>query len=237
VAIIGKPNVGKSSLFNALAREDAAIVTDTPGTTRDALEVYVNIDGVPVILNDTAGIRETGNEIEALGVERSRGAAGKADVVIFMLDGSAPLSDGDREIARDLDPAKKTILAIGKADLPGAFDLAEVEALTGFPAAHVRLSPATGAGVRELESLVASFVLAGEGAARGLLVTKARHKDMLARAASEICEAEAILTRGEAPEFAEVGIREAYGTLGEMIGEEVTDDILDKVFEEFCIGK
>ncbi|MDR3305670.1 MAG: tRNA uridine-5-carboxymethylaminomethyl(34) synthesis GTPase MnmE [Clostridiales Family XIII bacterium] len=259
-AIIGKPNTGKSSLFNAMARESAAIVTDIPGTTRDAIEIFLNISGVPVILTDTAGIREAAGEVETLGIRKSRSIYERADIALFVLDGSLPLSAEDREIAASLNPEKKTILVVNKRDLPPAFDLEEAAALLSFPAGIAETSlfsrslpsleegnggAATGFeagfetdGAAELEKEIAGRVFTGAVSAGGsLLVTKARHKAALLQAKEEIEEAVRILSRGDAPEFAEVNVRAAYDTLGEMIGETVTEDILDRVFEEFCIGK
>ncbi|MDR1816314.1 MAG: tRNA uridine-5-carboxymethylaminomethyl(34) synthesis GTPase MnmE [Clostridiales Family XIII bacterium] len=265
VCIVGAPNVGKSSLFNALARENAAIVTAVPGTTRDALEIWLNVRGMPVMLVDTAGIREAAGEIEALGIEKSRERMAAADVLLFVLDGSRPITDEDRAVAADLDAGKRTFLVLNKQDLPQAVSPEEARALAPHAGAVISLSaagadsgrqdaapttttvgdglarPATpddAAGVRALEEALVR--VAGEGAPAaggGALVTRAWQAELLARAAAELDEAEEIFAHGDAPEFAEVNLRAAYEALGELIGETYTDDILDRVFSDFCVGK
>jgi len=244
VVIIGKPNTGKSSLFNALAREDAAIVTATPGTTRDAIEVWLDIKGVPVLLSDTAGIREGEEEIETLGIERAKEQYLKADVTIFLLDSSEALSEEDKAIAKLLDPEKKLLLAINKSDLPKAFTKEEFTKILPFDFDEKEIETislindeSTRKAVAMLEEKLVAFVFAGVSQGASLLVTKARHKALLEKAAKEIEEAKEAASRGEAPEFVEVNIRAAWTSLGEITGETATEDIIDRVFEEFCIGK
>ncbi|MCL2112147.1 MAG: tRNA uridine-5-carboxymethylaminomethyl(34) synthesis GTPase MnmE [Clostridiales bacterium] len=257
VVIVGRPNVGKSSLFNALVREDAAIVAPTPGTTRDALEIWLDMGGVPVLLTDTAGMREGAEEIEALGIERAKEQYERADLAVFLLDGSEPLSEADRAIAGGLDPEKKHVVAIGKGDLPQAFGAAEAAAILPpeIEAGEIVRLSLIDDGQRtdkekagEIERRLEGLVMGGIAAGSSLLVTKARHKALLERAAAEIAEGMAALGGGGAsggadgnfagaPEFAEVNIRAAWEALGEIIGETATDDIIDRVFEEFCVGK
>ena len=243
VAIVGKPNTGKSSLFNALSREDAAIVTATPGTTRDALEIWLDIRGVPVLLTDTAGIREDAGEIESLGIERAMEQYHKSDASVLVLDGSSILSEEDSAAAMRLDPGKPLIVAINKEDLPQAFDREEAAGLLPFPCGaenitHISLvGDGRCASVEKLEALLEKTVLGGDCAGSSLLVTKARHKALLETATEEIAEAMDVIDRGEAPEFAEVNIRAAWNALGEITGETAADDVIDRVFEEFCVGK
>jgi len=242
--IIGKPNTGKSSLFNALAREDAAIVTATPGTTRDAIEVWLDIKGIPVLLSDTAGIREGKEEIENLGIERAKEQYLKADVTIFLLDSSEALSEEDMAIAKLLDPEKKLILAINKSDLPKVFSKESPVKILPFDFDEKEIetiSLISDEGIREaisiIEEKLEAFVFNGVSPGASLLVTKARHKTLLEKAALEIGEAREAASRGEAPEFIEINIRAAWTSLGEITGETATEDIIDRVFEEFCIGK
>ena len=244
--IIGKPNTGKSSLFNALAREDAAIVTATPGTTRDSLEIWLDMLGVPVLLSDTAGIRESVEEIEALGIRRAREQYEKADIAIFLLDGSGPISEEDKAIAKGLNPEKGLIVAINKTDLPQAFGRPEAASILPFEykcddVLQISLIGDEASNIKDnlgiIEKSIEGFATGGVAAGSSLLVTKAKHKALLEKAAAEIGEAKGVLMADEAPEFAEVNIRAAWEALGEMIGETATDDIIDRVFEEFCVGK
>ncbi|MDR1796074.1 MAG: tRNA uridine-5-carboxymethylaminomethyl(34) synthesis GTPase MnmE [Clostridiales Family XIII bacterium] len=237
VCIIGAPNVGKSSLFNALARENAAIVTAVPGTTRDALEIWLNVRGLPVLLSDTAGIREAAGEVEALGIEKSRAVYGRADMALFVLDGSRPLSGEDAAIAASLDPAKATLLVLNKQDLPQAFSLVEAEALAPFADKALGSALRPGELVRAIEDAIERAARAGAQAGTGALVTRAWQAELLSRALAETEEGREVLALGEAPEFAEVNMRAAYDALGELIGESVSDDVLNRVFEEFCVGK
>ena len=250
VAIIGKPNTGKSSLYNALSREDAAIVTATPGTTRDSLEIWLDIKGIPVLLSDTAGIRDSEEEIEKLGIKRAMDQYQRADIAIFLLDGSRPLSKEDTDIAKSLYREKKHIAAINKSDLPGVFRPGEVLAIYPFDdleekdILHISLIDDRTAGmnrkdeeIRKIENLIEAFIMGGVSAGSSLLVTKANQKSMLEDAANEIAEAEKSLEKGAAPEFAEINIRAAWEILGELIGERIADDVINKVFEEFCVGK
>ena len=244
--IIGKPNVGKSSLFNAIVREDAAIVTEIPGTTRDSIEIWVDIDGIPVQLIDTAGIREEGDGIELLGIERTKEQYRKAEMSVFMLDGSAPLSVEDESIAQMLDPEKKLIVVIGKSDLPQAIGKKEAVALIPFQYRVedvIYISLVDGEKMNdkektgELENRIRNISMEGAFSGASLLVTKAQHKAAMKRAADEIEEALEVMSGEKAYEFAEVNIRAAWEALGEIIGETASDEIINCVFEEFCVGK
>ena len=246
VVIIGKPNAGKSSLFNALAREDTAIVTSVPGTTRDALEVWLDVRGVPVLLVDTAGLRDSVDEVERLGARRALMQYERADLCIILLDGSEPFSEEDLQVASCLDPAKKHIVAINKTDLPQALERSDAAGLFGgliYAEEILELSliddkagnyKAMTATIEDrIEEIVVNKSLSGSS----LLVTKEQHKGLLEAAAAEIREARAAVFSGASAEFFEVNIRGAYAALGEIIGEEASDDVIEKVFEEFCVGK
>jgi tRNA modification GTPase len=250
-AIIGRPNVGKSSLYNALLRADAAIVAAEPGTTRDTLETWLDLGGAAVAVTDTAGIREDAGAVEQAGIRRAREAYARADVCLFVLDGAAPLTEEDLQIAETLDKTKPTILVVNKNDLPPAFADEAALALAPFALglvhtmlneAGLRNEPGAAAcdpdGLSSLEALLSGLVTEGKmPAEQSFLVTREAHKAALENAAAEIREGLAALAGGEPPELAEVSVREAYRVLGEMIGEEVSDDVINRVFEGFCVGK
>jgi tRNA modification GTPase len=246
VVIAGKANVGKSSLLNALLKENRAIVTATPGTTRDSIEEYISLRGIPVKLTDTAGIRKTGEEAEIIGIERSEAAAKAADLVVLMVDGSKPL---DREDAAVIDLvckcSKKFVVAINKSDLPQLIDetsllpdggaMQHLDMLLRNP---LHISAITDDGVSEVEDYIVQSVYGGSlKQGESLLVTNARHKDLLIRANAELKEAGRALMQQGTPDFAEMNTRTARDLLGEITGETSSSDILDKVFERFCIGK
>ena len=254
VALLGKPNTGKSSLFNALAREAAAIVTEIPGTTRDALEIRIDLEGFPVILTDTAGIRETDGLVETLGIERSKTAYERADVAVLLIDASLPLSAEDSLIAQMLLPEKPLVVALNKQDLPVLTDEAAVRRLVPFAKRFVKTRLLFGeggfpessdilpdGGIAALEAALLEAALSRNGAFAGagqeFLVTRERHRNLLETASAELSEAQSVLAAGDAPEFAEVNLRAAYDALGEIVGAVYTDDILDRIFSEFCIGK
>ncbi|MDR0854207.1 MAG: tRNA uridine-5-carboxymethylaminomethyl(34) synthesis GTPase MnmE [Clostridiales Family XIII bacterium] len=265
IALIGKPNSGKSSFINAISGEQAAIVTAEPGTTRDAIEVYLSVDGLPVIMTDTAGIREAEGEIERIGIDRSLSSYGKADMAFFIIDGSVPLSLEDRNIAGLLDEGKPLVVLVNKSDLAQKVSDEEVAALlSGYSppmegltvwAQHevprsgrggliggnskiLHISAMSGEGLGAVTSIISDFIYGGKVSSDdSIIVTNERHKYLLEAALSEVSMAAAVLSSGDAAEFAEVNIREAYDRLGEIVGETVTDDILDRVFADFCIGK
>ncbi len=234
IAIVGRPNVGKSSLLNALLQKDRAIVTALPGTTRDLIEDYLNINGLPVRITDTAGIRNSEEVIEQEGIRRSLQAIGHADYIIALFDGSEPLRQEDLDLLTVIS-GKHAVAVINKADLPQKITLDPVIA-GGMP--HLHLSAVTGKGVDELKQhIFASHLGAWKEERDGVVVTNIRHKLALDRAAGSLEKAAALLSRGEPLELFSIEIRDALDRIGEITGAITTDDILDAIFSSFCIGK
>ncbi len=236
VAIIGKPNVGKSSMMNALLREARAIVTEIPGTTRDTIEEVISIKDIPVKLTDTAGIRETEDQIERIGIEKSKESFNRADLVIFIVDGSSPLSGEDRKIMSKIG-GRKAIVLINKIDL--GLKAEEEELRITLPhAGIIKASIRNNVGIEELEQEIASMVYGGQiKQEESLLVTNVRHMELLEKAKAAINDALAMAKNTEALDFIEVDVRRCWELLGEIIGESVTEDIIDQVFARFCLGK
>ena len=236
VAIIGKPNVGKSSLMNALLRETRAIVTEIPGTTRDTIEEALSIRGIPIRLIDTAGIRETEDVIEKIGIENSKESFQRADLVIFMLDRSIALEEEDLEIIRHLD-GKKTIVILNKTDLPPVVSDEEARAL--LPEA-VLIEAAVGQniGITKLEDAIENLVYGGRVKQQdSVLVSNVRHIALLEEAGRSLGDAIGMAESMQPLEFLEIDVNHAYELLGEIIGEAVGDDIIEEVFARFCLGK
>ena len=230
-AIVGRPNVGKSSLLNRLLRQSRAIVTPIPGTTRDTLEETVNLKGVPFLLIDTAGIMESNNVVEALAVERSRKAITQADFVLLVIDTSEPLTQSDRGLI-DLLSEKTVLVAANKCDLPRRADMDEL------PWLQVSTSALTGEGLEGLETAMVNSVLGGKVVTSdALLVTNPRHKEALQRAERHLRLARAALEENLPDDFVTIDLTAALNALGEITGEAVTDELLDIIFSRFCIGK
>ncbi len=230
-AIVGRPNVGKSSLLNRLLRQSRAIVTPIPGTTRDTLEETVNLKGVPFILIDTAGIMKSNNVVEALAVERSRKAIEQADFVLLVIDASEPLTGSDKELIDSL--AEKTALVVAnKCDLPRRAKLDDL------PWLEVSTSALTGEGLEELENAMVNSVLGGKiVTSDALLVTNPRHKEALQRAERHLAHAKAAVAEKLPDDFVTIDLTASLNALGEITGETVTDELLDTIFSRFCIGK
>ena len=234
VAIIGRPNVGKSSLFNTLVRDARAIVTAQPGTTRDVLEETITIEGVPVLLSDTAGLRDADDEVERIGVERARTAAREADVVLLVIDATEGAVAEEQTLARSVAETDTPILlVINKID--AAPDSSAPDWNINFTET-CRVSAVNESGLSELERAIANVIMgdAGIDIGRGL-ITRAHQRDSLRRA----CDALASLTSEfeRSPEFLSIDLREAIACLGEITGETTPDHILEQIFANFCIGK
>ena len=238
-AIIGRPNVGKSSLLNALLRTDRAIVTPVPGTTRDVLEEVLNIRGIPIRLLDTAGIRDTDDPVEQEGVRRSHAAKERADLLLIVLDGSAPLTAEDRTLLEDarLGVDRKRLVAVNKKDLPGRLDPSALPPV-GPDCAVAHISATTGDGLDELRDQIRSLLLHPDFETREtVLVTHLRHQTALQRAQDAVTATLASVEAKQAGELIAMDLRAAIDALGEITGAVSTDDILDRIFSEFCIGK
>ncbi len=230
-AIVGRPNVGKSSLLNRLLREDRSIVTPIPGTTRDTIEEVVNLQGVPFVLVDTAGIIKSKDLIESLGIERSRKAIEQAGLVLLVIDSSEPLTSADREIVGLL-PDKEVLVVANKCDLPR---LARVDDLARD---FVAISALAGEGLVELEKKMVSKVLGGGiSPSDALLVTNARHKEALARAEKYLSQALKAIEAQLPDDFITIDLTSAINALGEITGETVQEQLLETIFSQFCIGK
>ncbi len=235
VAIVGRPNVGKSSLLNALVNDARAIVTEVPGTTRDVIEDTLDIQGIPVTLADTAGLRDTGNLIEAEGVERAETVMQQADVVLLVIDTAQALTDYDRHLLERLSP-DQGIVVMNKEDLSTAVQSGEVEQLTEVPTVWV--SAKEGTHLQKLEQAVASTVWEGKTGGSGeTIVTNLRHKNALQRAAEALKRAEDACAEGYSEEFVASDLREALHALGEIVGKFMPEELLDSIFSRFCIGK
>jgi len=258
-AIIGRPNVGKSSLLNALLRTERAIVTPIAGTTRDTVEEVANLRGIPLHLIDTAGITPGNDPVEQIGVQRSRAAAEGADVVLLVFDGSERLTEQDQRVSEELrrmgfggknrlnyentgdeapaNLSRPMIVVMNKADCPQHLEVNEIERMwPGVP--MVTTSTITGVGLSDLEETIADLVLAGRAlSGESALITSARHQEALRRAAENLRASLISLEQRLPLDFVSIDLRTAYDSLGEVIGETASDDLLDRIFSEFCIGK
>lgn len=234
VAIVGRPNVGKSSLLNALLQKDRAIVTDLPGTTRDLIEDYLNIRGLPLRIMDTAGIRSSDETIEQEGIRRSIHAIEHADFIIAMFDGSKPFSQEDSELLGII-KGKNTVIVISKADLPQMLSF-EDSAAEGTQC--VCLSAVTGEGLDQLKAVIFESNLHGWKEGReGVVVTNIRHKAALDSAVESLRRAHGLLSGNNPLELFSIEMRGSLDRIGEITGTITTDEILQKIFNSFCIGK
>ncbi|HKO60681.1 MAG TPA: tRNA uridine-5-carboxymethylaminomethyl(34) synthesis GTPase MnmE [Pyrinomonadaceae bacterium] len=232
VAFVGRPNVGKSSLFNKLLTRDRAIVTELPGTTRDSLTETIALNGIPVTLTDTAGIREAGDRIEAIGVERTHRAMADADLLVVVLDGSTEIQAEDRRVLERARAARH-VVAVNKSDLVLRADPEEM--LDGSKVVHV--SAVTGGGLTDLSAAILEPFGSVDAESVGLLVTDSRHCDLLLRATAALEESASLMRDGASEELVLVGLHNALRYLGEITGETTTDEILGRIFSTFCIGK
>ena len=232
--IVGKPNVGKSSLLNALVKEKRAIVTDVPGTTRDAIEEYISIEGIPVKIVDTAGIRETDDIVEKIGVETSKQKIDEADLVILILDSSMKLSREDIEIIEYI-KEKKYIVLLNKSDLGGKIEISELQKLKSKYITNISIK--TGVGLDSVKKYIKDLFFNGEIKTEGVYVTNNRHKQSLIRSKENLEASLNALEYTLAIDLASIDIRNAWMNLGEITGESLDEDIIHKIFAEFCLGK
>jgi len=234
--IIGKPNVGKSSLLNALLKEKRAIVTDVPGTTRDIIEEFVNLRGVPLKIVDTAGIRETADIVEKLGVEKAREYIVTADLILVLLDASLPLSAEDREVLALLS-GREAIVLVNKSDLPTLLDMDEVYTYISDRKV-VKISVIEGSGLAELEQMIVDMVYSGQVQQKeGAFINNLRQASLLEQAKSHLVAAVHTIDDGMPPDCIVVDLRDAWERLGEITGDTVGGDIIEQIFTNFCIGK
>lgn len=236
-AIIGRPNVGKSSLLNALLHEDKAIVTEVAGTTRDVIEEYVNVAGVPLKLIDTAGIRHTDDTVEKIGVERSKQAIETADMILLLIDSSRPLTEEDRALI-EATAQKPRMVIFNKTDLPAQVDLAELtELVNGDPV--IQTSILEHAGMQELGQAIAHrFFNEGIESNRGaVMVTNAHHIGLLHQAVDSLNAVLEGIEAGMPVDLVQIDMTDAWNTLGEITGQTYQDELLDQLFSQFCLGK
>lgn len=231
--ILGRPNAGKSSLLNALLGYDRAIVTDIPGTTRDTVEERVTLGGVKLLLSDTAGVRETEDLVEKLGVDRARRAAEESELVLAVFDGGAELSAEDREVFASAKAAPKRIAVINKTDLPQKLKRADFAA--DFNAV-CEVSAKEGRGLEALSGAVSSLFPTPQAQA-GDILTNARHADAVGRALTSIDAALAAMRAGATPDIVLTETETALSALGELTGRTVREDVTTRIFERFCVGK
>ena len=242
-AIVGKPNVGKSSLMNALLREERAIVTDIPGTTRDSIEEYADIGGVPLRIIDTAGIRETDDVVERIGVEKARGCIERAALVLALFDGAQPLAAEDEEIL-SLVAGRPALLLLTKSDLPPVTTGEKLRAAYAKCAGEDAAAPTILAisareeqGLSALAAAIGDFAGTGSGLEEGSFVSDERSAALLRAADAQLGAALKTIGAGLSVDFISIDLRAAWEKLGEITGETVGEDIIDEIFSKFCIGK
>ncbi|BDI16935.1 tRNA modification GTPase MnmE [Nostoc cf. commune SO-36] len=237
VAIVGCPNVGKSSLLNAWSRSDRAIVTDLPGTTRDVVESQLVVGGIPVQVLDTAGIRETTDQVEKIGVERSRRAANAADLVLLTIDASAGWTEGDQEIYEQVQH-RPLIIVINKIDLVEEEDRKNLQFKIENPKSKIVTAAAQNQGIDALETAILEIVQSGKVQAADMdLAINQRQAAALTQAKISLEQVQATITQQFPLDFWTIDLRGAIQALGEITGEEVTESVLERIFSRFCIGK
>ncbi len=236
-AITGKPNVGKSSLMNLILRKERSIVSDIPGTTRDTIEESANIKGVPVNFIDTAGIAQSKCIIEKEGIRRSKDSINEADIVIYIFDGSKNISKADEKIIREL-AGKKVIAVINKMDLPKQIDTKKAKRL--LPSSKIiELSALSGKNFEKLEDALKDVIFEGVNLSKSedVVISNLRHKHSLLKTKNNLLNAKKALKEKLSAEFVSADLNEAIRDLNEIIGESVGDDILERIFDQFCVGK
>ena len=235
-AIIGKPNAGKSSLLNAILDEDRAIVTNIEGTTRDTIEEFVNINGIPLNLIDTAGIRNTTNEVEQIGVKKSKKIAQDADLIIAIFDATKDLSKEDMEIL-DIIKDKKIIIVLNKIDLPCKID-ENNEYLKSITNNIVKISALNNIGIEDIYNKITKMFNLNEiNLDNEIVITNLRHKNLIHKAMENVEKAKQSLNENMPSDIVAIFIKDILESLGEITGEEVTENIINEIFSRFCLGK
>ena len=235
MVILGKPNAGKSSLLNLLLGENRAIVTDIAGTTRDILEEYITLHGITLKIVDTAGIRETEDIVEKIGVDRAREMAQKADLILYVVDSSVPLDSNDEEIMSMLN-GKKAIILYNKTDLKAAIEIDRLREKTGHPVIPISAKEETG--ITELEEKIKDMFFGGELSFNDeVYITNARHKAALEEADKSLDLVRNSILGGLPEDFFSIDLMNAYENLGKILGESVGEDLVNEIFSKFCTGK
>lgn len=233
--ILGKPNAGKSSLLNFLVGEDRAIVTEIAGTTRDTLEEYISLHGISLRIIDTAGIRETEDVVEKIGVEKARQMAEKADLILYVVDSSQPLDENDQEIM-ELLRGRKSIVIYNKTDLASAVDMGSLREKTGSQVIPVSVVEETG--IEDLEKSIREMFFQGEISFDDeVYITNARHKTALEEAEKSLEMVTESIEAGMPEDFFSIDLMGAYEALGKILGESLGEDLVNEIFSKFCVGK
>ena len=233
--ILGKPNAGKSSLLNFLVGEDRAIVTEIEGTTRDILEEYISLNGITLRVIDTAGIRETEDIVEKIGVGKAKQMAEDADLILYVVDSSRPLDDNDEDII-ELLSGRKSIVIYNKTDLEPVVNMAKLQERTGNPVIPVSIVEEKG--IRKLEEEIKNMFFKGELSFNGeVYITNARHKAALEEARESLKLVKNSIDMGMAEDFFSIDLMNAYESLGRIVGESVGEDLVNEIFSKFCTGK
>lgn len=233
--ILGKPNAGKSSLLNLLVGENRAIVTDIAGTTRDILEEYITLHGITLKMIDTAGIRDTEDIVEKIGVSKARNMAKEADLILYVVDSSTELDENDDEIISMIQD-RKAIVLYNKTDLQAATDLKELQKLTGHSVIPISAKEETG--IRELEEEIKSMFFGGNLTFNDqVYITNARHKEALREAHESLSLVKSSIETGMPEDFFSIDLMNAYESLGRILGESVGEDLVNEIFSKFCMGK
>ena len=233
--ILGKPNAGKSSLLNLLLGEDRAIVTDIAGTTRDVLEEYINLHGITLKIADTAGIRQTEDIVEKIGVSKAKEMAADADLILYVVDSSVPLDENDEEIIKILQE-KKTIVLYSKTDLESAIDIEDLKSRINQPVIPISAKEETG--ITDLEEKIREMFFSGEIDFNDeVYITNERHRQELLKARESLSLVEYSIESGMPEDFYSIDLTDAYESLGRILGESLGEDLVNEIFSKFCMGK